>query len=382
MFLKGENKMANMTDKQAEQYLNSIVNTDKFKEIDGFVGISRLLTPDSMFGKFKKYLGFSHPRSDTKESFIPDYEHFKNFFENYKNGNFRIKYTEDGEVDLKNTLYLEQPPRFARATGFFTDSYILFADGSIAILKYPLNYKSTRSDVSDKDCIYCPIIGTGIAKAIGVDTSENIIAKRKDGQFRILSKNFLIPGEELITFLGEGRNLEISYILEQLDRAEVLRNYPLEEINHVKLDYLKQEFLAKLIGLKDQKADNTGLVTSMSRNGRHVRLAPMFDYDYSFFISESLNLSVNKCDDGTSSIDSLIKQYKDYPGLIDFVKSAVSSLDMGKVYRGIYNDTGLRVFENPKNNATLKKFSSFVNENLRLAKKALSELVPNERGEK
>ena len=245
-----------------------------------------------------------------------------------------------------------------------------------------MSYKSAQSEVRDKDCIYCSIVGTGIAKAIGVDTSENTIAKRKDGWLRISSKNFLRHGEELITFLGEGRNLYVSEILEQLDRVEVLRNYPMKEINQVKLDYLKQEFLAKLIGLKDQKADNTGLVTSMGKNGRHVRIAPMFDYDYSFFIGEKVDLSVNKCDNGREDIASLIIQYKDYPGFINFVKSAVSSLDMNKVYRGIYKDTGLSIFQNPENNTTLKRFSDFVESNLDKARFALDQLFPNERGEK
>ena len=386
--------MANLTDTEAEKYFNSIVNTDKYKEIDEFIGISRyvgitktedlkrLLDELSMFERFKQYLEVFHPRSDTKKSFIPDFEYFKKFFENYKNPDYYNTYTEEGYIDLNNTLFLEQPPLFAKATGWFTDRYILFADGSISILKYPLSYKSAQSEVRDKDCIYCSIVGTGIAKAIGVDTSENTIAKRKDGWLRISSKNFLRHGEELITFLGEGRNLYVSEILEQLDRVEVLRNYPMKEINQVKLDYLKQEFLAKLIGLKDQKADNTGLVTSMGKNGRHVRIAPMFDYDYSFFIGEKVDLSVNKCDNGREDIASLIIQYKDYPGFINFVKSAVSSLDMNKVYRGIYKDTGLSIFQNPENNTTLKRFSDFVESNLDKARFALDQLFPNERGEK
>lgn len=303
-------------------------------------------------------------------------------FEAYKNGNFTPNYNEEGYLDLKNTLYLEQPPMFARATGWFTDSYLLFPNGEIAISKYPLHYKSSKARVNDPDCAYCAVIASGVAKSLGVQTSENTFARRKDGQFRILSKNFLRDNEEMITFMREAKISKISDILSNMDEALILRNFRAKDITDVKFEFLKQEFLAKLIGLKDQKASNTGLITSIDSSGRHVRVAPMFDYDYSFFIGEDKDLPLFVCDNGEADISSLVTQYRDYPGFLDFVKKSVSTLDMSKVYSSIYESTGIKSFENPEENKNLARFTSFVNENLGRARQALHDLEPNERGEK
>lgn len=285
-------------------------------------------------------------------------------------------------MDLGKTLHLEQPPMFARAMGWFTDSYILFPDGKVAISKYPLHYKSGKSGINDSDCSFCPIVATGIAKAMGITTSENLFARRKDGQLRILSKNFLRENEEMVNFIKEGGEQNISDVMAELDSVLTLRNFDSKQIGDAKFEFLKQEFMSKMIGLKDKKAENTGLITSADKSGRHVRMAPMFDFDYSFFIGEKAQLQVLKCDNGESDIVSLINQYKDYPGFLDFARQAVKKLDMQRVYQSIHEDTGIKVFEHPEESQVLKRFTEYVDVNLGKAKEALHNLEPNERGEK
>ena len=94
--------------------------------------------------------------------------------------------------------------------------------------------------------------------------------------------------------------------MEKLTRNLELRQFPQEEIESTKTEFLKQEFVAKLIGLVDQTADNSPVIVSVDEDGKkHVRMAPMFDYDYSFHITKS-GMTVRKCDDGQNTISSLI----------------------------------------------------------------------------
>lgn len=382
--------MEYMSEEEFKEYLESIKDTDKFAEIADFIKFTNYSSPETLFGKISRFLGFFHERTDIQgdseqygsiKHFVPNYNHFRDFYEAYKNCEFEPTRNEEGYVDLRNTLYLEQPPMFARSMGWFTDAYLLFPNGGVAISKYPLHYKSSKAGVRDPDCAYCAVIASGIAKSLGVSTSENTLARRKDGQLRILSKNFLRDNEEMITFMDDTKIQKSSDLLAEIDQALMLRNYKATDIADVKFEFLKQEFLAKLIGLKDQKASNTGLLTSIDALGRHVRLAPMFDYDYSFFIGEGMDLPLFVCDNEKSDISSLILQYKDYPGFLDFARQAVK-LDMNSVYKRIYEDTGVKEFENPEGNQRLKRFTDFVDVNLGLAKQTLHELEPNERGEK
>lgn len=379
--------MGYMTEEEFMKYFDSIQDTGKFIEIEDFIKFGNYSSPDTLYGKLSRYLGFFHSREDVLDEdgrikhFVPDYNYFKEFYEKYKNGEFKPTRNDEGYINLKNTLYLEQPPMFARATGWFTDSYLLFPNGGVAISKYPLHYKSTKAGVSDPDCAYCAVIASGMAKALDVSTSENTFARRKDGQLRILSKNFIRDNEELVTFMEDTKIQRSSDVLVEIDQALMLRNFRAKDIADVKFEFLKQEFFAKLIGLKDQKASNTGILTSVDSNGRHVRLAPMFDYDYSFFIGEGKDLPLLVCDNGEADISSVIKQYKDYPGFLDFVKQSVN-LDMNSVYRSIYEDTGIKEFEHPEGNERLKRFTDFVDVNLGKVKQTLRDLEPNERGEK
>ena len=167
-----------------------------------------------------------------------------------------------------------------------------------------------------------------------------------------------------------------------MDRTLRLRNYPNDQIEKVKFEFLKQEFLAKLIGLKDQKADNTGIIISIVDGKRCVRIGPMFDYDFSFKAAEDSILRSRKADNGKADIASLIEQYKDYPGFLDFVKKSVNTLNMENVYKNIYRKHGLKFFENYQDNTVLaKKFTSVVNANLDMARATLYAIENERKGE-
>lgn len=121
-----------MTDEEFKQYLESIADTREFQEIYDFLKISKQ-KGETVFEKMYNYLRVYHPRTDTIKYGIPDYRHFYYFLEAYKKKESTVHYDEEGSVDLSRTLHMRQPVLYATGKGVFTDSYCLFADGSIYI---------------------------------------------------------------------------------------------------------------------------------------------------------------------------------------------------------------------------------------------------------
>lgn len=351
---------------QMKQYVDSIIDNEKFKEVLEFTRLTELKPDEDLYENIKYYLSLFHSKKDCEQWFQPDYDHFINFLECYlKDIPATEFFTDGGYLDLRRTVHLVKPLRFVASPGNFTDNHIMFTDGNKYISKLPLNQKG-NSGVRSGACKYCALIASHIAKTIGVEAAEVRLALNHNG-VKIMSKNFLTQNEELIEYGDYVTEGSISAQLSQMEQTLRLRRFSDEEIKTAKFEFLKQEFLAKLIGLKDQSLSNSPIIVSVDKNGiKHVREAPMFDFDYSFHIGEkSDNLPVRKCDNGRIDIGSFIEQYKDYPGFKEFVKKSLDSIDMDRIFRQIYEDTGIKMFEDYQNDEVLNKFKSFVNANIR-----------------
>ena len=294
-------------------------------------------------------------------------------------------YTEKGEIDLTRTPFLEEDSsNKSSPKGYFTDKYIILTDGTIYVLKYLISSKSEDIEESSK---YAAIIASGIADLLGISSADYYLFKlpnkgRKThnyDQYRLGSKFFLGPNEELLNPLtNQSEDILISEALEDIEKALRLRKYSQEEINEIKREFLKQEFLAKLIGLQDQKGSNFGLIDSTEIYGQRVkkriRIAPMFDLDISFMYADKYNTPVRKCDNNQTDIASLIDQYWDDPEFMDFVRRSISNLDMDKVYKYLFKKTSLKIFSQGNKNPILSRYSAFVNRNINSAKEIVEEI--------
>ena len=373
-----------MTELEFKQYIETIKDEPAFVELNRFIQFYAYNKNSnlSLFETIKKYLGYNHPRKDTEILFDPDYDYFYSFYEKYRRKDASIVYNEQGEIDLGKTLHLIQPRIVAKHKGDFTDYYLILSDGTIFISKTPLNYRSSYSGVTDSNCKYNAIIATKMAQQLGINTSENFLARLADGQYRVLSKFFLKPNEELIYFYGDEEDHRISIVLKKLEESLLFRKYPKDRIEEIKLYFLKQEFFAKLIGLDDQKADNTGLLSGIDLNGvRTIRITPMFDYDYSFLTAEKSEILRRQADNGETDIESLIEQYKNNPEFMKFVEKSISSFDMRRVYQSIFEEDGLFAFKDFEKNEFFSQVMDFVNNNIARAKAKIRDLQEFNRGE-
>lgn len=349
---------------QVKQYIDGVKDSDKFKEVLEFTRLTELKPGQDLYENIRYYLSMFHSRKDCKEWFQPDYEYFINFLEHYlKSEPAEVVLDEKGYIDLAKTSHLIKPLRFAAGAGMSTDNHIMLTDGRKYISKIPLNY---NQGIHNKYCVFSSLIVSYIAKNIEVETAAITLASTRNGT-RILSKNFLKPNEELISYAEDKDEIIISEQLSELEQTLRLRKFPQDEIDAAKLEFLKQEFVAKIVGLRDQKADNSPIIIgSDEEGGRYARLAPMFDLDYSFQIGEERqNFVARKCDNGQEDIASLIEQYKDYPGFLEFVKSSLQTLDMVQVFSRIHQETGIKLFGNYGDDEQMKKVIAFVNDNLR-----------------
>lgn len=370
--------------KDVKRYIDEVKESDGFKELDDFTRMTEIKENEDIYSNIRYYLSIYHPRHDCKEFFQPNYEHFIAFLEHYLKSEYaEIVFDDNGNIDLSRTLHLVRPRMFCGGGGDFIDNHIILTNGDKYICKLPLNYKGNSG--MSKYCIYSPLIASYIAKKLNISSAEISLASVHNGR-RILSKNFLKSNEEIVTYIEDPEDLEdlkISEHLRNLEEALRLRKFPIDEIQKVKFDFLKQEFLAKLIGLKDQRADNSPVIVSLDEDyNRHVKMAPMFDFDYSFHIANHVNMLTRKCDNGKDDIGSLIEQYKYYPGFKEFVTSSIKSFDMLKVFRQIFEDTGCKAFRDYEEDEQMMGFINFVSKNLQVAKEAISIVYEGEREDK
>ncbi len=365
---------------EVKEYIDTIKDSERFKKLDEFTRMTRIKKDKDIYENIIYYVSTYQPQQNTNEFFQPDYAYFMKFLEQYLANEPATMHLQNGYVDLMNTLYLSQPRLFSGHAGNFLDKYMIMTDGSIYISKLPLNYRG-NSGVTNAYCLYCPLIASYIAKHLDIECADVTLAKAHNGYRRILSKNFLRDNEEIVTYTDD--EALISEHLNKMDEALRIRRFPENDIEKAEFEFIKQEFVSKLIGLKDQKADNSPLIVSTDEDGhRHVRMSPMFDLDYSFHIAKDMNMLVRKCDNGHTDIGSLIKQYIDYPGFKEFAQKSIDILDMKEIFRHVYEDTGIKAFEEYSNDDEMKKFVEFVDGNIQMAKETFSKLLQSERGER
>ena len=351
---------------EVKQYVDAVKHSDKFKDVLAFTRLEDLKPGEDLYENIRYYLSIFHARRDCREWFQPDFDHFIRFLEHYlKDSPAEDVLDEAGYIDLTKTPHLLKQLRFVGNAGNFTDHHIMLTDGSKYVSKMPLIQRG-NSGVRNHYCRYSALIASHVARSIGVEAAEIRIALAHNG-LKIMSKNFLKDGEELITYLESADEVKISEQFNELEQALRLRKFAEEEIEVAKLEFLKQEFVAKMIGLRDQSPDNSPIIVGVDKSGnRYARLAPMFDFDYSFHIGEERpTLVARKCDNGQEDIASFIAQYKNYPGFEEFVKVSVQSINMSEIFRRIYQESGIKSFENYEDDEQMKKFIEYVNNNLR-----------------
>lgn len=366
-----------------KEYIEICKNNPKFDEVVDFTKMTQIRKDKDFYENIKYYLSLYLPKTDIKSSFEPDYDKLIKFLHLCINNKpIEIFKDEKGFIDLDKTLHVIKPPRYCEYKGNCLDSHVMLADGTKFICKKPLSYRG-NSGAYNKNCIFSAFIASNIARNVGVEAAEISLAYKNKEQ-KILSKNFLKENEKFVSVLDDVEEQPISVQLSCIEQYMRDNKCSQTEIDKTKFDFIKQEFVSKLIGLKDQTSNNTPLIESINSEGeKHIKLSPMFDLDYSFHIGEgNEDLKIRKCDNGKDDIESLIFEFKDFPGFREFATNCVKNLNMEKILKNIYDETGIVYFKDYANNNDISEFIEFVNKNISLANSAINKVYKSERDER
>ena len=360
-----------MNFEDVKAYIDSVKGTEKFRNLEQFTHMTTMDGNKDFFENIQDYVSHWHYKRGSNKFFDPDYDYFMSFLKHYFSDQpTEIIYDEKGRVDMKKTLHISRPRRFC-GKGSCLENAIIFPNGRIFYCKRPFHLLAMNmKDANRKYFLYSGLVASYVAKAVNVEAANITLGTSVNGMPNIMSENVLQQNEELISYadVDDTEEVKVSEQLDILGETLRLRKFPEDEIEQTRLDFLKQEFIAKLIGLRDQKASNSPIIISTDEKGqRHVRMAPMIDLDVCFDIGKGEVCSLTRqCDNGKDDIVSLVEQYRIYPGFMDFVKQAVQAINMKEIFNKIYTETGLVEFEEEQDNEMTQYFEGFVNANVRI----------------
>ena len=257
-----------------------------------------------------------------------------------------------------------------RGTSSFTENFIIFEDGTQALIKKPLSavpvfsgvYPSGKLKIQQDE--YNPLLAKEIANIAGIPCAEYYLAYEDKANY-ILTPSFLKDGDELILGcdLTDKDELDMDIILKNVRKSLALRKFNSKEIDAIINALVNQCFVSKFIGNVDELSRNFGIIL----NNRHVRLAPFFDLDYTFNIRDDLEQS--RTIDNDPSLRKYIEHFKDFPGFITFVRNFINNLDVNKLFESVQNSTGIVVEDSLKN-----FYTTYINDNISIVKQTLRDI--------
>lgn len=267
------------------------------------------------------------------EQFEQSNKLYKSMYESYVQ-ELGPELTDDGFIDLEETKYL--PSSRGVGNSNFASGWIIFPN----LTTYLIKSNISLDDEENKKWIYNNIVAYKLSKQIDIPVAEYLIATDKLGENILISQNFLNDNEELISgdsIVKRPKNIfkqkdinSMEYVIEQIDKWCKLRNFPMEQIEHVKKDFIKQSLFNKILNRTDETNRNFGLIVSKG----NVRLAPGFDYDHSF--STMKIPPVRKTVRGNdSSIEGFVKYYGEMKWFRDWIPELISNINIEEIIKDI-----------------------------------------------
>ena len=139
-------------------------------------------------------------------------------------------------------------------------------------------------------------------------------------------------------------------------------------INKLKLQYAKQAFMKRIIGLGDETLDNIAIITTSSGETDEmpqIDISPAYDLDICFNFQDIVDFGII----GTSrnnkpKIIDVMREFKDIDGFREFVESIVSKvgkrrdrkLAIKRIIKGAYEESKAEYFNKSESKRLYIKF--------------------------
>lgn len=343
-----------------EELLNEMTHMEELSGLQGkeylVAYVKKLLerlSVDPLIFKTISNLYNSKDESDILSPVMIYPEKFIEFYNKWIHEEYRPieDLSKEGIINLDGIARLRKGK--ARAGSCVIDWYFTKM-GDILIKYFPPNaYLNEDFPVEFKNDIfrYCNVlIAPEIAKQFRIESAQYFLGKsdRKDGIERMysLTPSFLKEDEELINaydILESKRDIiswSVGGILGVLGRKLSYRFVDETSIQKINFDVLKQTFFNKVIKNTDD-VYNWGIILKKDNS---MRLAPAFDFDFSFDIytaRKRQRLSSNY----STRIEDFMRDYKSYPGFQQFVQDCIKNFDINEIFMAVEQKHGINLDE-------------------------------------
>lgn len=257
------------------------------------------------------------------------------------NGLYFKRSKKDGVIELSKRDIVTSTKYLGNAAAAL--EWVFLTDSSMALIKnyYPdlcRMYSNDERNIMINNNYILP----EIAHQFNLHSAEyhrcrfkNISNKNPKLEYT-LTQSFLKPNEELIHGIDivqdsekspSTSDLKISNQLTKLTNYLKLRGISVSDINDIKRDFIKQSIFNRFTKQADEHNGNWGIIY----DGKRARLADCYDLEISSGMTNKVSkLSIYErlADDNSSSLNSIITQYKDLPWMQEYLQEVLSSINI------------------------------------------------------
>ena len=342
--------------------LKSYLNEDWFKELNSKVNMyDEEASLDAQIEHIRKYIlhycqaGFQATQEDADNFFdLLSYYETKTLREPVRN--------KDGVIEIKksgfnsgNAFYTGhvRPVIRGNGEGAYIEGIFVSTDRKEYIKKFAMDADAKLNSFEHhKQLRYNGTIAHEVFEYFGEKSANYLPAIYKPPAYYVITENFLSEKQELIDLgqffknkkdenLSENKEDEKAYkhaeilrLLENNIRIRYKNNMSEEEYNKLisklKIQYIRQAFLKKVIGLADEQPKNIGIVITKDSEETivpEINMSPAFDLDMSFDIAEERGMKRIQTNNGQTDIKSFIEEFADFDGFREFMDMVTRKME-------------------------------------------------------
>ena len=335
---------------EQEEKLKENLEEDWFKELNGKVNMyDEEASIETQIEHIKNYIihycqsGFQATQEDVDNFFdLLSYYETKTYREPIRN--------KDGVIEIKksgfnsgNAFYTRHVKPLIRgnAKGAFLDGILVTTDGKEYIKKFAMDADAKLNSFKHhKQSRYNGTIAHEVFEYFGEKSASYLPAIYMAPAYYVITENFLSRNQELINLSDffqdkeEYNHAQTLDLLENNIRIRYKNNMEEDEynklINKLKMQYIKQAFLKKVIGLADEKLENIGIVITTDGEETivpEIDMSPAFDLDMSFDIAEERGMRRIPTTNGQTDIKSFIEEFANFEGFKDFLDMVTGKME-------------------------------------------------------
>lgn len=289
-----------------------------------------------------------------------------------------FQYSKNGEIILKRQDYNISAINVENYTNCI--KWILLKDNrTMALLKYPFGdiYRNLNKE-QYYIALYNNILLPQIAKQLQNESAIYYIVKgnkESNNMRHLLTIDFkdkneeLIHGEDILEQTeGSLNELNIGNIIRHIERYLIDLGIKSQDINTIKVEFIKQSLYNKFVKQSDENNHNWGIL--INRKNNRARIAPIYDIDCCCDISTAKKHIRTTQDGSKYSIKSFINDFGKYKWFNIYMQEILEDFNLDKAIQEAKKETKIDI---PKD--IQKHYKDFFGEKYYELKSAYKEYI-------